>query len=391
VLSGTVPPAGQFQQPDGGGRIPVDAAWLASQGVDIPPEGLRWIGATIEQGADGRRHWVRVVPTTVTGPDWPVVQPAAPVTVRCQVPTPRTPDGWERAFIFPDTQIGYRQLRDPEGGTYLDPFHDEQAIAAAVNVMVAAEPDRVIFLGDSLDFPGQSKYIQDPSWALTTQDAIDRFYRLLATVRALLPAARIEVLEGNHDLRLPRSIQVNAAASFRLQQAAKPASWPVLTVPHLCRFDELDVSYFEGYPAARLWVNERLCCIHGHKVRSGGSTAAAVIDDERVSTIFGHVHRIELQHKTRHTWAGGRQSLAATPGTLCRIDGAVPSVKGGVDALGRPLTSYEDWQQGCAVVTYKPGDGPFSLELVPIHEGRAIFRGQVIDAAVPVRHLRAVA
>jgi metallophosphoesterase superfamily enzyme len=368
---------------------------LAKQG--IAPEDIgrvhrlslgTWQGFYANRDGEGHttvdleRAGIVLSPKWAEGPEWPVVQQAAPCRVAPSKLRPRTPDGWERAAILPDIQFGYRLLRDDDGSPYLDPFHDEQALAVALAVTRVIRPDKVIILGDGFDFAGQSKFVQEQAWASTTQASIDRGHRFLAELRAVAPHAQIVFLEGNHDLRLARSIQINAAASHGLQQANMPASWPVLTVPHLCRFDELGVEYVSGYPAGRFWVNDNLCCIHGHKVRSSGSTAAAVIDDERVSTIFGHIHRLELQHKTRHTRAGAKQSFAASPGCLCRIDGAVPSAKGGVDLLGRPLVSYENWQQGMAVVTYEPGDGRFGLELVPIHFGRAVFRGRLYESGL---------
>jgi hypothetical protein len=149
-----------------------------------------------------------------------------------------------------------------------------------------------------------------------------------------------------------------------------------MSIPHLLRLDDLKIIYASGYPANIIWITDRLACVHGEKVRSGGSTAAAVVDDERVSIIFGHIHRIELQHKTRRVREGARTSLAASPGCLCRIDGAVPSTKGGIDVFGRPLVRPENWQQGFAILTYRPDDGPFALELVAIHDGTAIMRGE---------------
>jgi hypothetical protein len=50
-------------------------------------------------------------------------------------------------------------------------------------------------------------------------------------------------------------------------------------------------------------------------------------------------------------------------------------VKGGTDLDGRPIVRHEDWQQGIAVVDFQPGDGDFHLELVPIREGHARWRG----------------
>ena len=63
--------------------------------------------------------------------------------------------------------------------------------------------------------------------------------------------------------------------------------------------------------------------------------------------------------------------MAASPGCLARIDGAVPSTKGGVDLDGRPLTRIEDWQQGMALVSYQDGDGMFTYTNIAIHDGWA--------------------
>ena len=73
--------------------------------------------------------------------------------------------------------------------------------------------------------------------------------------------------------------------------------------------------------------------------------------------------------------------MAASPGTLARIDGAVPSTKGGVDAWGRPKTVVEDWQQGVGLVTYEDtGKNLFTYEVATIYDGWTMFRGQEYDA-----------
>lgn len=314
------------------------------------------------------------VPSWDDGPEWPVVQQAAPCRVSAPKPkkSAETLGAWQTAVILPDPQIGYRRYED---GT-LDPFHDEAAMAAALQLVKHLKPEVVINLGDFLDLATFGTFEQEPAFALTTQAALDRGHRFLAEQRAAAPDAAIRLIEGNHDRRLQKSIIKNAQAAFGLRRANVPESWPVLSVPHLLRLDELDVEYVEGYPAGITWINENVACIHGHKVRSAGSTAAAVVDDERVSTIFGHVHRIEMQHKTRRTKDGPRHSFAATPGCLCRLDGAVPSTKSSTDSRGRPVGSVENWQQGVGVVTFEPGDGRFALELVAIYDGELTFRGK---------------
>jgi predicted phosphodiesterase len=315
-----------------------------------------------------------LTPTWETGPQWQPIDRASKVPVALPKPSKRKTKT-KTAVILPDVQFGYRRDIDT---AVLDPFHDEQAISAALKVVQTVDPDLIIHLGDLLDFANFGKYEQEPGFALTVQPAIDRAHRYLAECAIASPNAKQVLLEGNHDRRLTRAIVNNAMAAFGLRRGNAPEEWPVLSIPYLLRLDELNVEYVGGYPAGIYWINDRLACIHGHKVKSSGSTAALVVDDERVSTIFGHVHRIELAYKTRRVRAGARTSLAASPGCLCRIDGTVPSVKGSYDPLGRPVPTVENWQQGCAIVTYQDGDSPFALELVPIFDGQVTFRGQVL-------------
>jgi len=69
--------------------------------------------------------------------------------------------------------------------------------------------------------------------------------------------------------------------------------------------------------------------------------------------------------------------MAASPGCLARIDGAIPSTRGGVDLDGRPLTRHENWQQGIGVVTYEDdGNHRFAYDVIPIYNGWALYHGK---------------
>lgn len=332
---------------------------------------------TIEQTTNAVNGLV-FAPSWDTGPEWPVVQQAKPCLVKPPVSAkPKQADGWNTAVILPDTQIGYRKFLDTGE---LDPFHDERAMAVALQIVRHLRPEIIVNLGDFVDFPEFGKYEQEPEFAQTTQQSVDRAHRFLAEQRAAAPEADIRLIEGNHDARLPKSIARNAMSALRLRRADAPDSWPVLSVPFLLRLDDLGVEYVPGYPAGITWINDNVACIHGHKVRSSASTAAVVIDDERVTTIFGHIHRIEMQSKTRRTKDGAKHAFAASPGCLCRIDGAVPSVKSATDPMGRPVPTVENWAQGLGVVSYEPGDGRFAYEQVAIYDGEATFRGQRFTA-----------
>lgn len=321
-------------------------------------------------------------PSWENGPEWPVVQPARPCVVRPvkSSRSGRTGTGreLERVQIVPDSQIGYRRFED---GT-LDPFHDEAAMTVCLKIMKRAQPTVVVLLGDNLDLPDWGKYTQEPSFALTSQASIDRAHRFLAEIKAnAAPGARIVWIQGNHEARIPRLLIDNAKAAFALRRANTPDSWPVMSVPHLLHFDDLGVEWVPAYPSGIAYLNDNLAAIHGHTVRSKGSTTAVVVDDERVSVCFGHVHRVEASYATARVRNGVKVRGAWSFGCLCRIDGAVPG-SGGIDEVGRPVTTKSpNWQQGTGIIEVEPGDGRFAVEQILIHDGRAIYRGEVFDAS----------
>ena len=315
------------------------------------------------------------------GPKWQPVQQAAPTVVTPKVRTPSLiSSDWKVAVALPDPQIGYRLYED---GT-LDPFHDEAAMDVALQIVGLdhGHPlDQVINLGDFLDLPMYGTYEQEAAFAHTAQKAIDRGHLFLAQQRAEAGVdARIILLEGNHDKRLNRFINTNAAAAYGLRVANMPESWPVNSLQNLLRCDELGVEFIDGYPAAAHWINKRLRAMHGDRANSSGSTAAQYANSNpNISTLFGHTHRMEQQSKTVFDRDQAIKSVSFSPGCLCRVDGAVPSVKGGVDIKGQALQYFENWQQGVSVIFFKDGDDDsFHFDQVHIHKGKTMYRGQEI-------------
>jgi hypothetical protein len=313
---------------------------------------------------------LQIDPAVINGPAWPVVDRAPKYHKDLPIASPCLKK-LRTAIILPDPQIGYRRV-----GASLDPFHCEKSMSVALSIAKDLNPDLIVNLGDFIDLPEFSKYMQEPAFALTTQAAIDRGYEFLCHQKEVAPNAHIALIGGNHEIRLQKFIITNAKAAFGLSRAKTPDNWPVLSVPYLLRTDELGVEYISGYPASEFWINDNLKCVHGSKVRSGGSTATAVCIDERVSTIFGHIHRIEAHYKTVNVRGGFKTRLAMSPGCLSRIDGAVPSTNSGLDEYGKSTTRYENWQNGIAVVQYEDGDGIFSVTPVHIHSGIAIYNGK---------------
>jgi hypothetical protein len=354
------------------------AELLERQDIDINEIGdVRKVSVyqSLTKDADGEAQvhdlvGIQISPSWETGPEWPVVQPGPSITLPKNTATKKKSTKFKKCVVLPDMQIGYFRNRDGE----LEPTHDEGAIDIAISICKDVNPDKVALIGDNLDLPELGKYRLSPAFQQTTQRSIDRATEICAAIRVAAPKAEIKWLAGNHEERLTNFMMDNAMAAFGIRQGNKPSSWPVLSVPNLCRLDDFDIEYLSGYPASTIWINEHIKVIHGDLVRSGGSTAMAYLKREKISVLYGHIHRREWAEMTREDFDGPKTVTAASPGCLARIDGAVPSTKGGTDLDGRPLTRYENWQQGLAVVDYEEGDGKFNLEMITIRDGWALYR-----------------
>ena len=319
---------------------------------------------------------VLLTPVWQDGPQYPVVTQAAPtkVTFRGAVrKAPPAKDGLARAVILPDPQIGHRIDYD---GNY-EAFHDEDALQAAVALCRVVRPDRIVCLGDLLDLPAAGKYRQEKSWGVATQRSIDRAHEWLA---ALCEIAPVDLLEGNHDARLSNMVRDHAMVAYGLKRANTPESWPALSVPALLRLgfgpDEIPVNYHGGYPVGAVWLAPNLVCIHGQKLKLG----QVVEDSPSTCVVQGHTHKATFVYRQRRSFEGPSLMWAASPGCLCRTDGAVPGVNAALDErTGRSLTRSQDWHQGMAVCTYREdGTTMPHYEFVPIDNGVARWRDHTI-------------
>ena len=316
---------------------------------------------------------VVISPKWAEGPAWPVVQPAAPCVIRPQRAQKPDSRSIRTTVLIPDPQISYH-LIDGE----LVPTHDEAAISTVLKLVRWLNPQRIVNLGDFLDLAEwSSKFAVLPEFVQMTQPALDRAHRFLVEQRAAAPMlVEHDLIAGNHDDRIGKLILQNARAALRLRQANTPDGWPVMSVPHLLRLDELGVTYHGGYPAARVRITAGtarqpgLWAIHGQKLDS-----KALARSERQSFVQGHAHGVSESNETFELNGEPIDVAAHFLGCICRIDGVVPSTKGGFDDRGRPVKRIENWQQAIGVVT-EHEDGSWDLERARIRDGRAWFRGR---------------
>lgn len=307
-------------------------------------------------------------------PAWPVIDRPSPRKIKRRVTAAPLVKKWKTAVAGADTQIGFRRFEDGS----MDPFHDDKAMALFNALVELENPDMTLLCGDILDLPEQGKFAQEAAFANTMQASLDRTYEWLVDIRSKTTGT-IDLIEGNHDRRLQNFVEFNAKAAFGLRVAGWPESWPVMSLPHLLRLDELDITYQDAYPNAVVWINNILRAEHGTKVNSSGSTAQKYLaETPHISRLFGHTHRQEIVQRTTWDRMGKIRTQAVNPGCLCRVDGAVPGVHGSIGVTGRPAVVHEDWQQGAAIIRYT--DDQFFTELVQFDDGVALYQGQELCA-----------
>lgn len=310
-------------------------------------------------------------PAWEQGPKWPVVQPAKPVSIKPVAYQPRPRIG-RTVVVIPDVQCGFlRPLDDPAN---LVPIHDREAIDVALQIVADIQPDQLVHVGDFLDLPEMSRWLQHEEFWRTTQPAIDEGHRILREFEAAAgPRERrapTAFIEGNHDRRLREYCLKNARAAFHLRPAmSTPADWPDLTVPHLLLFEELGIEYCGAYPGSEYWITPSLVVRHNPEKK----------DAYEGSVIAGHTHRIRRETTSRRTSFGTAHRTLYEIGCLCRIDTyndprslmrtSVPSDRGFVTG----------WTQGLAVV-HVDDDGHFTVEQIEIINGKALYAGRVYQA-----------
>jgi hypothetical protein len=256
----------------------------------------------------------------------------------------------DMALVIPDTHFAFKRSRSGK----LEPLHDRLAISVVLQVAESFSFSKIILLGDNFDFPDLTrKFPVSPEFYQETQLALNEFGWFLGELRSANPDAEIDDIEGNHDRRLVSLIVNQVSQIYQVhQRGVSRSAWEI---PNLLSFDELGINWADDYPNGKVWINKGLRCIHGE-----GLSASKVVSKSDVSTIFGHIHRLEQDSRTVYGREGSRTITAMCPGFLGRVDGIIPGTK-----------SDQNWTQGFAVVYYNNEES--SIVHVPIRDGVAIF------------------
>ncbi len=280
------------------------------------------------------------------------------------------------ALIIPDSQNGYR--RDTHGR--LDPLHDRRAWDLAVQAAATLRPTCIVMLGDMLDLaPWSCRWPTPLNLRDTTNPARAELRWWIQQLREAAPRARIVWLEGNHEHRISRLLTERAGELGGLVDLETGEL--MVSIPRIMQMDGLHVEYVAPYGMPWwLWRDSAPVLLHhGHKYGAkGGQSVAKALQDDPVSSIFGHVHRREMAARVvadPRRLHGSREVFALTPGTIARTDGAVPAASPRVD-----------WQQGLGII--RRVDGVAHESLCPIKAGRVIVDGRVLTARDRLPELR---
>jgi hypothetical protein len=276
-------------------------------------------------------------------------------------PIKRRESGIKRALIIPDIQFGFS--KNLNSGR-LTPFHDRRALDIVLQVSETFGFDMVVWLGDTFDFPNWTdKFIKSPEFHFTIQPALFEGAWWMAKIREATQQAEHYAIEGNHEFRLRSKIMNHFADAYDLRSIDGVVidDHPAISVPGLINMDKMGITWVGDYPEGQVWINEFLFCEHGNVARTGvGSTARAVLDKNRNSVIFGHIHRIEMTTRNSRLSFSGRPLVACSAGFLGHVDGRIPGHR-----------KTQDWNQGFLLVEYT--EDWFNINPFIIDEGNCLF------------------
>jgi hypothetical protein len=289
---------------------------------------------------------------------------------------PARSDGW---VAPPRVEPAYGSQLIVVAGDHQAPFHDKKLHGLFCSFLEENDPDRIVILGDTVDYPNISRHRLDPENVATVNECTQSGYDLLRDIRTSALHAEIDLLAGNHDQQRLRDILIDKAPQLydiKRADTEETQDEKVLIFPYLVRLDELGINYVdpEGpYDLAQINLTPKLAVRHGWIARQGsGNSALATLEHLGYSVIIGHSHRQSLVYHTKHDIDGEPSTLtAAEAGCMCRINQT--------PIEGRKWPNYTvapDWVNGFCTVTTHP-NGYFRIDHATYVNGALLWRDEI--------------
>ena len=225
------------------------------------------------------------------------------------------------------------------------PFQDNRAIRAIISFGKWLKPDKVIFIGDVIDFYAVSKFNKDPVRAMRLQNEIDEAHSILKIFRWEFPNVGMIYLEGNHEARLKKYLWSKASELSGLRN---------MRLESLMGLDGLNIKYVSnGRMKYRNFIIK-----HGDIVRKHSAyTARGELESTGISGLSGHTHRLSAHYLSNE----GGNYVWYEIGCLCKKNQEYMQGKS------------PNWQQGFAFGCFKKGSAKYNIHLVNIVNGKALF------------------
>jgi hypothetical protein len=270
-------------------------------------------------GAKNREHVGKIVPRLV------LPKSAAKVFTHVHV------TDCERTLVLPDVHI---------------PYHNDEALAAAIEEGRKAEVDCVLLNGDVLDCHMLSKFEKDPE-ARSFKDERQTAKHFLAYLRQEFPTQRIIYRDGNHEDRLLRYVMAKAPELY---------DETILSIPALLNLGEWEI---EHVTHKRTIYLGKLPVLHGHEFAAGFippvNPARGAFLRAKQSVVVSHHHRT-----SEHTETALDGSIITTWSTGCLSD------------LHPQYSPYNSWNHGAAIIEVSRKDGTYSVRNFRIAKGKVL-------------------
>ena len=162
------------------------------------------------------------------------------------------------------------------------PYHDEQALAAAVAYLKKRKPDVVLLNGDYGDFYAISRFIKNPKKRNFKRE-IKLQREGLQWLRSQFPKARLVYKLGNHDERYDH---------WLWNHAVEISDLPQVRLPSILGCKKLGIDVVgDGRPV----MAGKLAIFHGHELGNGifspVNAARGAFMRTTASVMIGHHHR----------------------------------------------------------------------------------------------------
>ena len=299
----------------------------------------------------------------LSGEDLGFVRPVIHKYEGPRISKPKSVSKNETVLIIPDSQHGFYKNSDGE----LVSLHDESALDLITQVASFLQPDKIVLLGDMLDFASLSRFYTEPGHHNTIQATLDALSRWLTDIAIAAPNAKRYYIEGNHEHRLARTLVERGLSEFlnirpaNLNDSIAFNVRSLLSIPHLLQLDNIvngGYEYLGPYPLGELWLSDTLQVIHGEKLNLDN-----VLKESDHSVICGHLHKLKYLTRVLHRENKYRTQYAVCPGSLCKTTHPMPG-----------KMSKHNYQSGFGLVTLLE-EGHF-IEIFPIQNGTTVIHGQ---------------